>query len=140
MQNFQPQPADAPLDDDPGSLPGPDTATEAHPAPTEPNTDPPPHPTRQNHNAEVDFWGVQQSNANQASSADPNESLYKKSPGTGAVLCFTGQALMENRACLIVQNDLTQANGHAERCAASDIVHRHSPGSTRQLTMGADMG
>jgi len=29
--------------------------------------------------------------------------------------------------------DLTQADGHAERRAAMDMIHRHSPGSTRQL-------
>ena len=47
---------------------------------------------------------------------------------------------MENRSGLIVQGDLTQADGHAERRAALDMVHRHSPGSTRRLTLGADKG
>jgi len=65
---------------------------------------------------------------------------YKKSPGTGAMLCFMGHALMENRSGLIVQGDLTQADGHAERRAALDMIHRHSPGSTRRLTLGADKG
>ena len=67
-------------------------------------------------------------------------SVYKKSPGTGAMLCFIGHALMENRSGLIVQGDLTQADGHAERRAALDMIHRHSPGLTRQLTLGADKG
>ena len=66
--------------------------------------------------------------------------LYKKSPGTGAMLCFMGHALMENRSGLIVQGYLAQADGHAERRAAMDMIHRHSPGSTRQLTLGADKG
>ncbi|MFO0005199.1 MAG: IS5/IS1182 family transposase, partial [bacterium] len=61
-------------------------------------------------------------------------------PGTGAVLCFMGHALMENRSGLIVQGDLTKADGQAERRAALDMIHRHSPGSTRQLTLGADKG
>jgi len=39
-----------------------------------------------------------------------------------------------------VQGDLTQADGHAERKAALNMVHRHSPGSTRRLTLGADKG
>ena len=56
------------------------------------------------------------------------------------MLCFIGHALMENRSGLVVQGDLTQADGHAERKAALDMVHRHSPGSTRQLTLGADKG
>jgi len=56
------------------------------------------------------------------------------------MLYFIGHALLENRSGLIVQGDLTQADGHAERCAALDMIHRHSPGSTRQLTLGADKG
>jgi hypothetical protein len=65
---------------------------------------------------------------------------YKKSPGTGAILCFIGHALMENSNGLIVQGELTRADGHAEHKAALDMVHRHSPGSTRRLTLGADKG
>ena len=51
-----------------------------------------------------------------------------------------GHTLMENRSVLIVQADLTQADGHAERRAALAMIHRHSPGSTRRLTLGADKG
>jgi IS5 family transposase len=47
---------------------------------------------------------------------------------------------MENRSGLSVQADLTQADGHAERRAALAMIHRHSPGSTRRLTLGADKG
>jgi hypothetical protein len=56
------------------------------------------------------------------------------------MLCFIGHALMENRNGLVVQGDLTRADGHAERKAALDMIHRHSPGSTRRLTLGADKG
>lgn len=56
------------------------------------------------------------------------------------MLCFIGHALMENRNGLIVQGDLTKADGHAQRKAALDMIHRHSPGSTRRLTLGADKG
>ena len=80
------------------------------------------------------------SNATHASTTDPEARLYKKSPGTGAALCFMGHALMENRHGLIVQGELTQAEGHAERRAALDMVHRHCPGSTKRLTLGADKG
>jgi len=80
------------------------------------------------------------SNATHASTTDLDARLYKKSPGTGAMLCFMGHTLMENRDGLAVQGDLTQADGHAERKAALDMIHRHSPGSTRQLTLGADNG
>ena len=47
---------------------------------------------------------------------------------------------MENRNGLIVQADLTRADGHAERKAALDMIDRHSPGSSRRLTLGADKG
>ena len=99
-----------------------------------------PRPTHQHRNAEVDFRGEKRSNATHVSTTDPEARLYKKSPGTGAMLCFMGHALMENRCGLIVQGDLTQADGHAERRAALDMIHRHSPGSTRRLTLGADKG
>lgn len=94
----------------------------------------------QNRNSEVDFNGEKRSNATHASTTDPEARLYKKSPGTGAALCFIGHALMENRHGLVVQGDLTQAEDHAERRAALDMIHRHSPGSTRRLTLGADKG
>lgn len=140
MKSFQPKADDTPPDDDPGSPPGPDTAIEEPDQPTEPDTAPMPRDRRQNRNAEVDFRGEKRSNATHASTTDPDARLYKKSPGTGAMLCFIGHALMENRNGLIVQGDLTQADGHAERRAALDMIHRHSPGSTRRLTLGADKG
>ena len=99
-----------------------------------------PRTTKPHRNAEVDFKGAKRSNATHASTTDPDARLYKKSPGTGATLCFMGHALMENRSGLIVQSDLTQADGHAERRAALDMIHRHSPGSSRQLTPGTDKG
>jgi hypothetical protein len=140
MKSFQPKAGGTPPDDDLGSPPGSEAASEDPAEPTEPETAPMPRPTRQNRNAEVDFKGEKRSNATHASTTDPDARLYKKSPGTGAMLCFIGHALMENRNGLIVQGDLTQADGHAERRAALDMIHRHSPGSTRKLTLGADKG
>ena len=138
MKSFQPKAGDTLPDDNPGSPPGPDTPAEDQPQTTE--TDPMPRPTHQSRNAEVDFRGEKRSNATHASTTDPDARLYKKSPCTGAMLCFMGHALMENRNGLIVQGDLTQADGQAERRAAIDMIHRHSPGSTRRLTPGADKG
>lgn len=97
-----------------------------------------PRATHQHRNVEVYFRGEKRSNATHVSTTDHVARLYKKSPGTGAVLCFMGHVLMENRSGLIVQGVLTQADGHAERRGALDMIHRHSPGSTRRLTMGAD--
>lgn len=140
MKSFQPKAEGAPpKDEGPGDPPGRDTAA-GQPAQPEPETDPMPRARHKPRNAEVDFRGEKRSNATHVSTTDPEARLYKKSPGTGAMLCFMGHALMENRSGLIVQGDLTQAGGHAERRAALDMIHRHSPGSTRRLTLGADKG
>ena len=138
MKSFQPKADGTPPEDDPGSPPSPGSPAKDQPETTE--TAPMPRPDRQSRNAEVDFRGEKRSNATHASTTDPDARLYKKSPGTGAMLCFMGHALMENRSGLIVQADLTQADGHAERQAALDMIHAHSPGSTRKLTLGADKG
>ncbi|MGY6695581.1 MAG: IS5 family transposase [Roseinatronobacter sp.] len=141
MKSFQPKADAVPPDDGgPGDPPTPDATLEPAPSETPTETDPMPSNTKPHRNAEVDFKGEKRSNATHASITDPDARLYKKSPGTGATLCFMGHALMENRNGLIVQGDLTKADGHAERKAALDMVHRHSPGSTRQLTLGADKG
>lgn len=140
MKSFQPKAADTLPDDDPGGPTHPAIPAADHPGQTPSGTDPMSRPTRRNRNAEVDFKGEKRTNATHASTTDPEARLYKKSPGTGAMLCFIGHALMENRNGLIVQGDLTPADGHAERRAALDMIHRHSPGSTRQLTLGADKG
>lgn len=52
------------------------------------------------------------------------------------MLCFIGHALMENRLGKIVQGELTQTDGHGERRTALDMIHRYSPRSRRQLTLG----
>ena len=142
MKSFQPMAAEAPPDEDrgPGDPPSPRSADTPNQPQPETETTPMPRPTRQHRNAEVDFRGEKRSNATHVSTTDPEARLYRKSPGTGAMLCFIGHALMENRSGLIVQGDLTRADGRAERRAALDMIHRHSPGSTRRLTLGADKG
>lgn len=139
MKSFQPKADGAPPDEgDPGDPPAayPDDKPDLPQLETAPMT----RPVHHNRNAEVDFRGEKRSNATHASTTDPDARLFKKSAGTGAVLCFMGHTLMENRNGLIVQADLTRADGHAERRAAIDMIHRHSPGSTRRLTLGADKG
>ena len=141
MKSFQPRLEGAPPDDaGPGVPPTQDTATDSQPEQTQQETEPMTRPNHRNRNAEVDFKDEKRSNATHVSTTDPDARLYKKSPGTGAALCFMGHTLMENRHGFVVQGDLTQADGYAERRAALDMVHRHSPGSTRRLTLGADKG
>lgn len=142
MKSFQPKPEAAPPGDGSGSddPPPPPAADAETPTQTKPETSPMPPAKPKNRNAEVDFRGQTRSNATHGSVTDPEARLYKKSPGTGANLCFIGHTLMENRNGLIVQTELTQADGHAERRAALDMLHRHAPGSERRLTLGADKG
>jgi transposase len=140
MKSFQPKEDGAPPDEDGG--PGDPPADRAADASDQPRAEivPMPRSARRDRNAEVDFRGEKRSNATHASTTDPEARLYRKSPGTGAILCFMGHTLMENRSGLIVQADLTQADGQAERRAALAMINRHSPGSTRRLTLGADKG
>jgi transposase len=143
MKSFQPKADTAPPDqeggpeDPPPSSPPSDASATEH-GHTE--IEPMPRKTSRNRNVEADFRGQKRSNATHASVTDPQARLYKKSPGAGAILCFMGHTLMENRNGLIVQAEVTQADGHAERKAALELVNRHSPGSTRRLTLGADKG
>ena len=139
MKSFKPKAeGTSPDDEDPGGPPTQGDTPDDQAAETNPETASMPRSTHHSRNAEVDFKGEKRSNATHASTTDPEARLYKKSPGTGAMLCFMGHALMENRHGLVVQGDLTPADGHAERKAAMDMLHRHSPGSTRKLTLGAD--
>ena len=141
MKSFQPKHGEAPPGGGgPGDPPEETAPTDADRAPATPETDPMPQTSRSSRNAEIDFRGTKRSNATHASTTDPDARLYRKSAGTGAVLCFMGHALMENRSGLVVQGDLTRADGHAERRAALGMIHDHSPGSTRRLTLGADKG
>jgi transposase len=141
MKSFQPKPGEDPPGGDGSGGPPQDAApADADRPSTTPETDPMPQAPRSSRNAEVDFRGTKRSNATHASTTDPDARLYRKSAGTGAMLCFMGHALMENRSGLVVQGDLTRADGHAERRAALGMIHDHSPGSTRRLTLGADKG
>jgi transposase len=143
MKSFQPKEyALPPQHGDPGGPPPPPTddtalnAEQPQPTETQPMTDTP----RQPRNAEVNFRGEKRSNATHASVTDPDARLYKKAPGAAAMLCFMGHTLMENRNGFVVQAELTHADGYGERKAALEMINRHSPGSTRRLTLGADKG
>lgn len=141
MKSFRPKSEDAPPGGEGPDGPPPDAAVADRPEDDAlPEIMPTPQPSRHGRNAEVDFRGRKRSNATHASTTDPDARLYRKSAGTGAVLCFMGHALMENRSGLVVQGELTRACGRAERRAALGMIHAHSPGSTRRLTLGADKG
>lgn len=89
-------------------------------------------------NPHVDFRGEQRTNDSHASTTDPTALLARKGPGREAKLCFAGHVLMENRNGLVVDVEITQATGTAERDTALDMLQA-VPGS-RHLTVGADKG
>ncbi len=142
MKSLQPKADEAPPDDgdNDGSGGSSGTATDTLPEQDQPESTLMPRTARKDRNEETDVRGEKRSSVTHASKADPDARLCKKSPGAGAMLCFMGHTLMENRNGLIVQANLTQADGHAERRAALEMIERHSPGSTRRLTLGADKG
>jgi transposase len=98
MKSLQRKADAAPPDDDgPGHPPTPGTTPETEPSDGPAETEQMPRKTQSHRNAEVGFKGEKRSNATHVSTTDPDAHLYKKSPGTGAVLCFMGHALMENQ-------------------------------------------
>jgi len=61
------------------------------------------------------------------------------SNNTAATLCFAGHLLMENRSALIVDAELTIADGHAERSTAVEMLAR-LPTMARRRTVAGDKG
>ncbi len=95
----------------------------------EPPPDDPGNPT-------VNFRGEARRNTTHESTTDPQARLYRKGPGREATLCYMGHVLMENRHGLVVDAQVTQATGTAEREAALEMVARRP--RTRRVTVGAD--
>jgi transposase len=95
----------------------------------------PPAPGR---NVEASWRGKPRSNDTHESTTDPQARLYRKSHNTGAILCYQGHVLMENRSGLVVGAVVTQADGKAERAAALAMLDT-VPGKGRK-TVGADKG
>jgi hypothetical protein len=69
---------------------------------------------------------------------DPDSLLARKSEGKESRLSYSGNLLVENRNGLIVDAEVFQANGTAERDAALVMIER-LPG-TQPLTVGGDKG
>jgi len=90
-------------------------------------------------NPEVDFHGERRRRETHRSSTDPEALLYRKGRGQAAKLCFAGHVLIENRNGLVVDVELTQATGTAEREAALAMLRRRSA-TGRRATVAADRG
>lgn len=97
---------------------------------TPPNDDP--------GNPTVNFRGEKRSNATHESKTDPDARLARKAYGQEARLAYCGNVLIENRNGLVVDAELLQANGTAERDAALMMAER-IPGDGR-VTMAGDKG
>jgi transposase len=89
-------------------------------------------------NPTVDFHGERRSNETHESRTDADAKLARKGPGKEAKLSYSGNLLVENRNGLIVNAELLEANGRAERDAAL-LMLEQIPG-TKRVTAGGDKG
>ena len=89
-------------------------------------------------NPEVDFHGEPRSNQTHYSTTDPEALLARKGTAREAKLCLAGHVLMENRNGLVVDVEVTQADGYAERSAGLVMLGRTQVRGRR--TVGADKG
>jgi transposase len=97
----------------------------------QPPTDDPGNPT-------VNFRGERRSNETHQSKTDPESLLARKGGGKESKLSYCGNLLVENRNGLIVDAEVFQANGTAERDAAL-VMLEQMPG-TKNVTVGGDKG
>lgn len=89
-------------------------------------------------NPTVDFHGESRSNQTHESTTDADARLARKGSGKEAKLSYNGHLLTENRNGLIVNTEVFQANGTAERDAA--LIMLEQIPNTRRVTVGADKG
>ena len=89
-------------------------------------------------NPTVNFHGEKRSNDTHESTTDPEAKLARKGAGKEAKLSYCGNLLVENGNGLIIEAEVFQANGTAERDAAL-IMLEQIPGQ-QPVTLGADKG
>ncbi len=87
-------------------------------------------------NPTVNFRGEKRSNETHESKTDPQALLARKGAGKEAKLSYSGNLLVENRHGLIVDAEVFQANGTAERDAA--LVMLEQIAGTNPVTVGGD--
>jgi transposase len=89
-------------------------------------------------NPTVNFRGEKRSNATHQSTTDPEARLAKKGRGFESKLAYMGHALMENRHGLLVDFQLTQATGTAERDVVPQLLYDAELRGFHPRTLGAD--
>jgi hypothetical protein len=89
----------------------------------------------------VDFHGEKRGNATHESKTDPEARLMRKGPGQGAALSHSMHVLMENRHGLLMDVEVAEASGAAERAAAEVMIGRVKKRHwLRPKTLGGDKG
>ncbi len=83
----------------------------------------------------MEFRGQRRRSETHVSTTDSGAWLYRKGHGEKAVLGYLGRLLTENHHGLVVDVELTEANGRAERRAALRMVERSTAG---RATLGTD--
>ena len=89
-------------------------------------------------NPTVNFHGEKRSNDTHESTTDPDARLARKSGGHEAKLAYCGNVMIENRNGLVVDTELLQCNGTAERDAAMMMAERVE--GVERITLAADKG
>jgi len=89
-------------------------------------------------NPTVSFHGEKRSNQTHESTTDADAKLARKGTGKEAKLSYNGNLLVENRHGLIVNTEVFEANGTAERDAA--LVMLEQVAGTSRVTVGGDKG
>ena len=84
------------------------------------------------------FRGQKRSNKTHESKTDPDAKLMRKGRGQAAILAYVMHGLMDNRAGLISDFEVSEANGRCEREAALRMLRRRR--GKRRVTIGADRG
>jgi transposase len=90
-------------------------------------------------NPTVNFHGERRSNATHKSTTDPEALLARKGKGKEAKLCYSANAMAENRNTLLIDLQVEPADGTAERRAAVAMADERLAGTGR-ITLGGDKG
>jgi len=100
--------------------------------------DPPPTTDADPGNPSVDFHGERRSNATHQSTTDQESRLLRKGKGKEAKLVFMAHVLMENRNGMLMDFQVTEATGTAERDAVPVLLDQARERGFHPKTMGAD--
>jgi transposase len=99
---------------------------------------PAPAPAHDRGNPTVNFHGEQRRNDTHESTTDPDARLARKSNNHESKLAYCGNVMIENRNGLVVDTELLQCNGTAERDAALLMAERIE--GCDRVTVAGDKG